>query len=180
MAFIMNHFTKTLHAMAKEENIEKLYSLLLQESMDMTRCDGGTLDKLENDGLHFKRVITKSLAVSMDSAAASSMAPLQLNPKYVCACAVLQRRHMNIPDVYNVRGEYDFSGTKQFDSMNNYRTGSMIVIPLMVVGQRVIGVMQLINAQDGKHSFCRFSAEDEEQLLVFASVAALCIRNLTK
>ena len=50
-------------ALAAERDREALLSRILDAAMDLTRCDGGTLYLLEPDGLHFCRMVTRSLRV---------------------------------------------------------------------------------------------------------------------
>jgi sigma-B regulation protein RsbU (phosphoserine phosphatase) len=61
----------------------------------------------------------------------------------------LQGEAINITDVYHAEG-FDFFATKNFDRNNNYRTISCLTVPLKDNANRVIGVLQLINAKDPK------------------------------
>ncbi len=53
----------------------------------------------------------------------------------------------SVTDAYAAQG-FDFSGAKAFDQRMNYRTVSVLCVPLKDAKQKVIGVLQLINAQD--------------------------------
>ena len=68
--------------------------------------------------------------------------------------------------------------------MNNYRTGSMLVIPMAVGNDDVIGVLQLINTMDDKGSTVDrfgnpvvFSKDQEHLITALGSVSALYIEN---
>ena len=50
-------------ALSAERDREALLSRILDAAMDLTRCDGGTLYLLGPDGLHFCRMVTRSLGV---------------------------------------------------------------------------------------------------------------------
>ena len=52
-----------------------------------------------------------------------------------------------IDDAYTEQ-EFDFSGTKKFDELNNYRSTSFLTVPLKLQGSEIIGAMQLINCTD--------------------------------
>jgi HD-GYP domain-containing protein (c-di-GMP phosphodiesterase class II) len=54
---------------------------------------------------------------------------------------------VNIPDVYRAEG-YDFEGTREFDHRTGYRSKSMLLVPMWNHEDEVIGVLQLLNAQD--------------------------------
>ena len=58
----------------------------------------------------------------------------------------MQQRVINLADVYQADG-FDFSTTRAFDQRMQYRSQSMLTIPLRNHEQQVIGVLQLINAK---------------------------------
>jgi GAF domain-containing protein len=55
-------------------------------------------------------------------------------------------RSVNIADAYAAEG-FEFSGTIAFDRQTGYRSTSFLTVPLRGAN-RVIGVLQLLNAQD--------------------------------
>ena len=65
----------------------------------------------------------------------------------VAACAVLERKTINIPDAYEVT-KFDFSGTRNFDKKTGYRSKSFLTVPMVNHENNIIGVLQLINASD--------------------------------
>ena len=82
-----------------------------------------------------------------------------------------------IDDCYNI-SNYDFSGTREFDARNHYRTQSMIVIPLKDFDGEVIGVLQLINKIDPKtRKLSIFGEFDRESSVALASQATVAIIN---
>ena len=68
------------------------------------------------------------------------------NMNNVAAVCALEGRTINIDDAYTNQ-EYDFSGTKGFDEKHSYRSKSFLTIPLKNHKDKVIGVLQLINAK---------------------------------
>ena len=50
-------------ALSAERDREALLSRILDAAMDLTACDGGTLYLLEEDGLHFCRMVTRSFGL---------------------------------------------------------------------------------------------------------------------
>src|SRR3989337_2886090 len=69
------------------------------------------------------------------------------NRHNVAACAVLDRKTINIPDAYT-NTDFDFSGTRKFDKTTGYRSQSFLTVPMTNHENAIIGVLQLINAQD--------------------------------
>ena len=102
---------------------------------------------------------------------------MPLSEENVCACGVLYRRLINIPDVYE-SSRFDFSGPKKYDAMTGYHTQSMLVVPLEDDREHVIGVVQLINALDENGQIIPFAGEYEQILLAMGSQAAICLTNM--
>ena len=95
------------------------------------------------------------------------------NHSNVSAHVALTGDIINIDDVYKTKG-FDFSGTKTFDDETAYRCKSMLVVPLKDHENEIIGVLQLINAQNpDNNSIIPFSSESQEVALSLASQAAV-------
>ena len=165
-------------AFSKEKNRERLLDQILTSAMDITNCDGGTLYINNGEALEFNIMITRSQGVHQGGGeGATTLPPVPLSEKNVCACGVLFRKLINIPDVYESE-HYDFSGPKRYDAMTGYHTQSMMVVPLEDDKENVIGVVQLINALDDDGNVIPFRKEYEQILLATGSQAAICLVNM--
>lgn len=163
--------------LSAEKDFDRLMKKILSEAMDICNCDAGTVYFLEDDLLHFHTFVTKSKHISSDSMDKSKMPPpVPMVRTHVCACAAIDRRKINIPDIYE-SDEYDFKGAQKYDAINDYRTGSMLVIPMSDEKDHVIGVLQLINALDGSGNTIPFDRDLEEVIQALASLAAVSINN---
>ena len=165
-------------ALSAERDREALLFRILDTAMDLTACDGGTLYLLEEDGLHFCRMVTRSFGIRQGgNAAPITLPPVPLNPSHVCARAVLENRLINVPDVYN-DSRFDFSGAARYDQLTGYRTGSMLVLPLTSDKGRIIGVLQLINALGDSGETIPFAPSLEMLAGALASQAAISLTNM--
>ncbi len=166
-------------AFSKEKNRDKLLDQILTEAMDLTSCDAGTLYINTGSELEFKIMITRSNGTHQGGVGNDpiSMPPVELTEKSVCACAVLFRQLINIPDVYE-DSKYDFSGPKKYDAITGYRTQSMMVVPMEDDKENIIGVMQLINALDEDGNVVPFHEDFEQILTSMGSQAAICLVNM--
>lgn len=165
-------------ALSAERDREALLSRILDAAMDLTACDGGTLYLLEEDGLHFCRMVTRSFGLRQGGHDAPiTLPPVPLKPSHVCARAVLEDRLINVPDVHQDQ-EFDFSGARRYDAMTGYCTRSMLVVPLTNDRGGLIGVLQLINAltEDGKPT--DFTSDMEPLVTALASQAAISLTNM--
>ncbi|MEQ9126519.1 MAG: GAF domain-containing protein, partial [Alphaproteobacteria bacterium] len=70
-----------------------------------------------------------------------------------------------------------FSGTRAFDEANGYRSTSFLTLPLKDSRADVIGVLQLINAQDARGDVVAFPASIEPLAEALASQAAVALEN---
>lgn len=174
----MERFLTMCLSLASEVDREALLSSILDTAMDLCGCDGGTLYLLEDDGLHFVRMVTRSLGIRQGGHDAPiSLPPVPLEPRYVCSWAALERKTINVADV---RGDdrFDFSGSIRYDAMTGYRTRSMLVVPMSNDKGELIGVTQLINALDKQGETISFAPEMELLVSAISSQAAISITNM--
>ena len=82
---------------------------------------------------------------------------------------------VNIPDVYRMKGTLPCKFDSHFDQLSDYKTGSMLAVPMTDQRGEVLGVMQIINAQDEDGNIIPFSPSDEPLIMHFATSAALAV-----
>ncbi len=165
-------------AISAERDREALLTYILDTAMDLTRCDGGTLYLLEDDGLHFCRMMTRSMGVRQGGHGDPiTLPPVPLEPGYVSGWVALNNQNVNVADI-RTDTRFDFSGSARYDAMTGYCTRSMLVIPLANDRGDLIGVMQLINALDETGAPTAFPHEIEQLVCAISSQAAISITNM--
>jgi HD-GYP domain-containing protein (c-di-GMP phosphodiesterase class II) len=165
-------------ALSGERDRESLLSQILDAAMDIANSDGGTLYLLEDDGLHFCRMVTKSMGVRQGGHDGEiTLPPVPLRPSHVCARAVIENRKIVVPDVHT-DDRFDFSGARKYDEMTGYHTRSMLVVPLCNDKGRLIGVLQLINALDASGEPTDFDPACIELIEALSSQAASSITTM--
>ncbi|MCR4755038.1 MAG: GAF domain-containing protein [Lachnospiraceae bacterium] len=165
-------------ALSAEKDYNKLFNMIITKSMEISNCDAGTLYLYENDKLYFKIMKTISKGVDQGSDGSEiNLPPVELNPGNICAYCAINRQILNIPDVY-ASESFDFSGPKKYDSMTGYHTGSMVAIPLVDSEDRIVGVLQLINAMNAAGEIVAFDAKLEQIIYALSSQAAIAISNM--
>jgi len=166
---------------------DKLFEMILSLTRDLTNCEAGTLYIVTKDrkNLEFKVIQNDPLNIKIENwekPISWDSLPIYLedgkeNIEMVSVVSALEKRIINIPDVYNCK-DYDFEGTKKFDSSSGYRSKSMLVIPLVNHEEDVIGVLQLINKTNFSYDeIIPFNKEDENILKALASQAAMALTN---
>lgn len=164
--------------LSSERDINRLLEEILSCAMNLTRCDAGTLYLLDKDVLRFKIMRNDTLKTySGGDGQDPQLPPVPLSRENVCAMALLDNRTILVEDVRSC-GEYDFSGPIRYDAMTNYRTKSMLVVPMRNRQGVCLGVLQLINALDEEGNVCGFAQDMALLAESVASQAAITIQNV--
>ncbi|MDQ5847949.1 MAG: GAF domain-containing protein [Pseudomonadota bacterium] len=173
-------------SLSAERDIDRLLEAILTAAKTITRADGGTLYRLTDDQtLRFEIVRTSSLRYYLGGTTGNPVPfyPIQLyrdgkpNHSMVAAYSALTGKTVNIADAYAADG-FDFSGTRAFDSKTGYRSKSFLTVPMRNHENEIIGVLQLINAQDPRSGeIGAFSASDQRLTESLASQAAIALTN---
>ena len=174
-------------SLSKEKNINILLEKILNEARVLSNSDGGTVYLVtdKNQKLSFKIMQTESLQIKYGGSAEpvpDYIYPVRLfnedgtkNLNNVSAVCALKGKTINIKDAY-VNDDYDFSGVKGFDKKHSYYSKSFLNVPLKDHKDKVIGVLQLLNAQkDGK--IVSFSDELVELVQALSSQASVALTN---
>jgi len=99
------------------------------------------------------------------------------NKSMIAAYVGLTGETVNIPDAYKAKG-FDFSGTKMFDEKTGYHSQSFLTVPLKNHEDEIIGVLQLLNAQNNNtKKIIPFASDIQEMVEALASQAAVAITN---
>ncbi len=189
---LSDDFTKVIVpiglALSGEKDLDLLIEKILVEAKSVCNADAGTLYLLtDEDSLRFEIMHTDSLKIRMGGSSASKITipPLKLhdpvtgepNHHNVATHVALEATSINIPDIYNAEG-FDFSGTKAFDIKNNYRSTSSLTVPLTDHDNKVIGVVQLLNARDPVSGAVRpFDSYNQQIVELLSSQAAMALSN---
>jgi HD-GYP domain-containing protein (c-di-GMP phosphodiesterase class II) len=174
-------------ALSIEKDINKLLEMIVDEARDLTSADAGTLYILckEKQHLRFEIMQNDTMKTRMGGASGAEIAlpdvPLykEGNPNYsnVSSYVALTDETLNFPDVYEADG-FDFTGPRNYDAATGYRSKSMLVIPLKNHENEIIGVLQLLNAQDPESGeVIAFSPEYVDLIASLASQAAVALTN---
>ncbi|MFC1858509.1 HD domain-containing phosphohydrolase [Thermodesulfobacteriota bacterium] len=174
-------------ALSAEKNINKLLEMIVDEARELSNADAGTLyiidDKkeylrfeiLQNDSMQTRLGGTSEVEINLPNV------PLyvdgQPNHSNVSSYVALTGDTVNIPDVYEAEG-FDFTGPRNYDAGTGYRSKSMLVIAMQNHENEIIGVLQLLNAQDPDTG--EVVAFHTEHVNLVASLASLAAVALTK
>jgi len=174
-------------ALSQERDIDKIFDLIIEEALAYTNADAATIYSVSDDKKHlnFEVMQTKS----KNFKAGGSFGPIQLPPvplykedrspnlANMASCVYHTKEMLNLDDCYNATN-FDFTGTKAWDKTNNYRTKSMLAIPLRNYEDDILGVIQIINSLDIDTSeIVYFNKESIVMVKSLASQAAITLTN---
>jgi GAF domain-containing protein len=138
-----------------------------------------------DDRLKFAIMQTESLHLALGGSTGRSIPyePIPMfdpstgdpNHRHIASYAALSGRTVNFADAYAMPG-FDFSGTRAFDRQTGYRSTSLLTIPLKDGQERVIGVLQLLNAQDPGGGIIAFEPAQQRVVEALAAVAGVALQ----
>ncbi|MEE8335976.1 MAG: HD domain-containing phosphohydrolase [Candidatus Neomarinimicrobiota bacterium] len=174
-------------ALSREKDMNRLLELILLEAKRIANADAGTLYMATDEqSLKFEIIMTDSLKFHMGGTSGKEIPfyPVKLylengepNNHNVSANVGLSGITLNIPDAYKAEG-FDFSGAIAFDKKTGYRSKSFLTVPLKNHQDEIIGVLQLLNAQDEKSGeIISFSKEIQDRVEALSSQAAIAVTN---
>jgi HD-GYP domain-containing protein (c-di-GMP phosphodiesterase class II) len=100
---------------------------------------------------------------------------IPINTRSIAGYVARNCASVNIPDVAAMDPTTPYRWDPEFDKVSRYTTRSMLTVPMTNHRGEVLGVMQLINAQDEAGQITAFSPADEPLIVHFATSAALAL-----
>jgi HD-GYP domain-containing protein (c-di-GMP phosphodiesterase class II) len=114
---------------------------------------------------------------------------IEINKKSIAGYCALSKKSINISDCYNLPEDTPYHFNSAVDKERDYKTVSLLTIPMITAHGQVRGVIQLVNKlnpqgletiKQGKideSQIISFTEEDQDLMKVFASQAAVAIEN---
>lgn len=177
------------NALSVHSDINILFEKIVDHARAMSNADGGTLFTMDKErkNIQFRILQNMSMGIRMGGTSDYEITlpdiPLYIegerNYSNVASYVAITGKTVNIADMYDYKG-FDFSGTRRYDQTTGYQSKSLLVTPLKDHENKIIGVLQLLNAQDPQTGrVVRFSPEYEEMIKSLASQAAVALTNTT-
>lgn len=167
-------------ALSSEQDLNKLLEMILTEARALANAEGGSLYLCENDRLRFVVFQNDAFPFLLDRKRINSGHPsidIPLTTSSMAGYVGVTGQPINIDDAYDLPADSPYSFDPKLDKKNNYRSRSMLVVPMRDPDGSVIGVLQLINARDSVGSVISFNTLYERLCLSLASQAAVAVRN---
>jgi two-component system response regulator HydG len=163
-------------ALSSETDLSRLLERIIYELRLLTNADGGSLFLVENGRLRFEVAQNNTLKLMQgEDFQFFKRFEIPISKRSIAGYVALTSETLNIPDAYNLPPQKPYRFNPDFDVRNNYRTQSILAVPLKDHAGEVIGVLELINAMDRQGNSIPFEPAYENLVLSLASLAAVAI-----
>lgn len=165
---------ETIQSLYHIGDLDSLLERVLLEARRLVRADAGTLYLRCGERLFFSYIQNDTLFAggAAENRYIYSSRSLPLDRSSLAGYVASTGDALLIDDVYDIRSGVSYSFNADFDSKTNYKTRSMLIVPLLTRSRYVVGVLQLINATDPSGETIAFSGRDRLFANQFAQNAA--------
>jgi GAF domain len=142
---------------------------LLTEAGRLSRAEAGTVYIREPLGLRFAAAHNEQLERRHGWAEARrrlTAGSLPLAERSIASYVLLTHQAVNVVDAYAPSPDLPYVFNPAWDVKNDYRTQSVLALPLRDTRGDVVGVLQLINARDATGRRVSFSTALQEEIAV--------------
>ena len=160
------------------QDVELLLDQILYEARKAVNADAGSIYTIESRQLCIRSAQNDTL----DKNKPENDRPKYLNIKLdiddstISGYVAGQGKMVRIEDMYQIDPRAPYSFSSRFDEETGYHTKSSISFPLITNQKEVLGVLQLLNAQDENARVAPFQKEDEAFLGHYAAVATVALQ----
>lgn len=181
----VEYFIEIGIALSSEKDHQILLEKILQSAMQLTKADAGTIYSTNEDHqLVFQTLFNNSLDMHIGGSSGQSIEfdniPIKIagekNENAIVAIAAASGEIINIDNVYS-HTEYDLTAAKAMDQQLNYKTQSVLTLPMCNHHGELNGVIQLINATDADNNVTIFDDQTKRIAHALSSLAAVIITN---
>ncbi|MGE4297947.1 MAG: HD domain-containing phosphohydrolase [Desulfovibrionaceae bacterium] len=162
--------------MSRLKDVDSILDHILSEARKFARADAGSIFLVEGDHLQFSYVQNDTLFTA-DSPVKDVYYDftVPISRGSIVGYTALTGRTVVIDDAYAMDSGLPYAFNPSYDMETGYRTGSIMAIPITSYMDRVLGVMQIINAKDENGATIPFSSSAQEHLPLLAGNASVAL-----
>ncbi len=167
---------RTIEELNLLKDVDTILDKTLYEARKLANADAGSIFLKEKETLRFSYVQNDTL-FPKDEANVALYADFRLpiSARSIVGYAALTGETVIIDDAYDLDDALPYRFNPAYDRKSGYKTVSVLAIPLGSFSERLVGVMQLINARDEQGNPAPFSKESQDYMPLFANHASLAI-----
>lgn len=170
----LNTITQMIHDIGEVKDLDLLLERILTNARKFFNADAGSIYLRNGEQLKFSYTQNDSLQkrLSPGKKLIYHTFSVPINKNSIAGYVANKREVVNIPDVYKISNNLPYTFDSHFDEISNYRTRSMLTVPMTNRRGDLLGVMQIINAQDDEGNVIAFAKSDEDHITTFVTSAA--------
>ena len=161
------------------QDVDVLLERILTETRRIVNADAGSIYVAEGNKLKIKygQNDTHLRELAPGEKLPYTVFTFPINEKQICGYVAKHGKPLNIQDCYEIPASSPYQFNKNTDITTDYRTKSMYTLPLKMANGKLLGVLQIINAQDEKGNVISFNEEAELLIAHFASSAVQALQH---
>ena len=187
MAYESDELLAIARALSSERDIPALQRLIVHKARELTNADAGSLYVIEErDGERQLRFAVAQTGPKDEGVLINALLPLSSTS--ISGYVALTGNVARIADAYSLPEEAPYRFNRAFDDSHNYRTKSILCVPMRNMTGETIGAIQLINhkpffgmvlesPQHTEDVVTQFDDHEENVLSALASQAAVAMEN---
>lgn len=131
-------------ALSSTHDLKELLDLILTKSREITCSDAGSVYLIDSKPETPKLVFKVAQNDSIPDALFHEFS-VPITPESLAGYVALTGRSLNLDDAYQIAPGLPYKLDQNFDRDFNYRTRSVLVLPMQDADGEIIGVLQLLN-----------------------------------
>ncbi len=173
----LENLTQIGIALSAEQDNHRLLDLILTRSRELTKADAGSLYLVEEfsngeKNLRFKHTQNDSRDIPFKEFV------MPTSKASISGYVALTGETLNISDVYQIPAGVEYGFNQSFDLSVDYRSKSMLVVPMVDHKNEIIGVLQLINAKMSPDILLSDPETAEKEVIAFDPAIQHIIQSL--
>ena len=162
------YMCETGETLSLYNDVGMILDSILTKTRELCSCDAGTIYLAEEGKLIFAYAQNETLFPGDASLKFLYLnASLPIDEQSIAGYVAFHRAVVNIPDVYDLPQGTPYHFNAGMDKSSGYRTKSIIAVPL-ILKDRLLGVLQLINRQNSKGEVIPFDRSSEYRIERFS------------
>lgn len=172
-------------ALAAERDTSRLLDLILAKAREITSSDAGSLYLAEpvdadtaaiDSDAEAKRVLRFAIAQNDSVSLPFRATTLEITDRSIAGYVALTGQPVRLDDAYELPAGVPYGFNRSFDEATDYRTHSVLAVPMRTPKGTIVGVVQLINAKRNG-AIVPYGERQQALAVSLASQAAVAVEN---
>ncbi len=158
-------------------DLDILMEQILTEARVFVNADAGSIYIRDGNSLNFTYTQNDTLQKRLGKGEKLiySTFRMSIDEKSMAGYVAATGRPLNIPNAYDIDAAQPYRFSKSFDETSDYTTRSILTIALKAGNNKILGILQIINAREEAEQITSFTDNDEIMMTHFASIASVAL-----